>query len=192
MPVPQWAVETVLSIDPSGQTSSAASPDAYIAPDAANETAGLREEAGRAALPYFGGVPRDTWSDAAGKRPGIDEFLRHGDDLLVRLPRRYRVLATVLGPLARAAGSRVGWRGSRRTRSGPEGLEAQAEKFEASADQMTAELTADQLAAPLAPEEVTDSRWPADPRWKRRAIENLRQSARELREIAAQRRAEAD
>lgn len=121
-----------------------------------------------------------------GKGPGIDEFLRHGDEVRAGLPRRYyRALATVLGPLARTAGSLIG----RRARSGPEGLEDQAAKFEASADQMTAELTAEQLAAPLAPDENAHSLWPNDPRWKRRAIEHLRQSARELREIAAQRRA---
>jgi hypothetical protein len=81
----------------------------------------------------------------------------------------------------------------RRERTGrAERLDAEADKFERHADQLATGLPADVLERPAVSREIVEGLSPDDPRWKRRAIDDLRQSARELRQFAAERRAQAD
>jgi hypothetical protein len=71
-------------------------------------------------------------------------------------------------------------------------LAAQAAKFERLADDLAENLPAQLLASPPVSDDVAKRLAPDDPEWQRHAVDRLRASARDLREMAEQRRRAAD
>jgi len=108
--------------------------------------------------------------------------------MIAELPRLQRGLVKGTSRVAITASSMPDVVRRRRQSRGPEALEAQADMFEREADKLAAKLTPEQLQSPAVPRDVAERLMPYDPRRQRQAIDDLRKSARELREIAAQRR----
>jgi hypothetical protein len=65
-------------------------------------------------------------------------------------------------------------------------LIAEAERFEDAARKIESELTPDELAAPVVDAATAALLFAPDPRWKRRAIVDLTESARTLRALAGE------